>query len=37
MFKNSTYEYHPHNELVMIMSFEFIDGLKEKAWTAIDK
>ncbi len=37
MFKNGTYEFHPHNELVMSMPFEFIDGLKENDWTAIDK
>ncbi len=37
MFKKGTYKFHPHNELVMSMPFEFIDGLKENAWTAIDK
>jgi hypothetical protein len=36
-FKHDTYEFHPHNELVMSMPFELIDGLKEKDWTAIDK
>jgi hypothetical protein len=29
--------FRPHNELVMSMPFEFIDGLKEKELTAIDK
>jgi hypothetical protein len=37
MFKNGIYKFYPHNELVMSMPFQFIDGLKEKAWTAIDK
>jgi hypothetical protein len=37
MFKNGTSKFHPHNELVMSMPFDFIDGLKEKDWTAIDK
>jgi hypothetical protein len=37
MFKNGTYKFHQHNKLVMSMPFEFIDGLKEKAWTAIGK
>jgi hypothetical protein len=27
MFENGTYEFHPQNELVMSMPFEFIDGL----------
>jgi hypothetical protein len=35
--QNATYEFHPHNELVMSMPFEFIDGSKEKEWIAIDK
>jgi hypothetical protein len=30
MSNNGTYKFHPHNELVMGMPFEFIDGLKEK-------
>jgi hypothetical protein len=30
MLKNGTNEFHPHNELVMSMPFEFIDGSKEK-------
>jgi hypothetical protein len=37
IFKNGTYAFHPHNALVMSMPFDFIDGLKEKDWTAIDK
>jgi hypothetical protein len=37
MFKNGTYKFHLHNELVMSMPFEFIDGLKKKDWTATDK
>jgi hypothetical protein len=35
MFKNATFEFHAHNELVMSMPYEFIDGLK-KTWKAID-
>ena len=37
IFNNGTNKFHPHNALVMSMPFEFIDGLKEKDWTAIDK
>jgi hypothetical protein len=37
MFKNGTYTFHPHNELVISMPFELIDGVKEKTWKAIDK
>ncbi len=37
MFKNGTYEFHSSNESVMSMPFEFIYGLKEKTWKAIDK
>ncbi len=37
MFNNGSYKFHQHNELVMSMPFEFIDGLKEIDWTAVDK
>ena len=36
MFKNGTYIFHPSNELVMCMPFEFIDGLKVGTWNHID-
>jgi hypothetical protein len=36
MFKNDTYAFHPSNELVMCMPFEFIDGLKVETWHSID-
>ncbi len=29
IFKNGTYKFHPHNELVISMPFDFIDGLKK--------
>jgi hypothetical protein len=37
IFKNGTYEFHPSNELVMSMPFEFIDGLKEKLGRLLTK
>jgi hypothetical protein len=30
LFKNDTYEFEASKELVMCMSFDFIDGLKDK-------
>jgi hypothetical protein len=36
MFKNDTHKFHPSNELVMCMPFQFIDGLDEKTWHHIN-
>jgi hypothetical protein len=36
-FKDDTYEFEASKELVMCMPFVFIDGLKDKKWTHIDK
>ncbi len=37
LFKDDTYEFEANKELVMCMPFDFIDGLKDKKWTHIDK
>jgi hypothetical protein len=37
LFKDDTYEFDASKELVMCMPFDFIDGLKDKKWTHIDK
>jgi hypothetical protein len=37
MFKDDTYEFEASKELGMCMPFDFIDGLKDKKWTHIDK
>jgi hypothetical protein len=37
LFKDDTYEFEAIKELVMCMLFDFIDGLKDKKWTHIDK
>ncbi len=37
MFQIDTYKFHPSNELMMSMPFEFIDGLEEKTWESIDE
>jgi hypothetical protein len=37
LFKDDTYKFEASKELVMCMPFDFIDGLKDKKWTHIDK
>ena len=37
LFKDDTYEFDASKELVMCMPFDFINGLKDKKWTQIDK
>jgi hypothetical protein len=37
LFKDDTYKFGASKELVMCMSFDFIEGLKDKKWTHIDK
>jgi hypothetical protein len=37
LFKNDTYIFDARKELVMCMPFDFINGLKDKKWTHIDK
>ncbi len=37
LFKDDTYEFEASKELVKCMPFDFIDGLKDKKWTHIDK
>jgi hypothetical protein len=37
LFKDDTYKVKASKELVMCMPFDFIDGLKDKKWTHIDK
>ncbi len=37
LFKYDTYKFEASKELVMCMFFDFIDGLKDKKWTHIDK
>jgi hypothetical protein len=36
-FKDDTYEFEASKELLMCIPFDFIDGLKDKKWTHIDK
>ncbi len=36
LFKDDTYKFEASKELVMCMTFDFIDGLKDKNWTRID-
>jgi hypothetical protein len=35
LFKDDTYEFEASKELVMCITFDFIDGLKDKNWTRI--
>jgi hypothetical protein len=37
LFKDDTYEFKASKELVICMPFDFINGLKDKKWTHIDK
>ncbi len=37
LFKDDTCKFEASKELVMCMPFDFIDGLKDKNWTHIDK
>jgi hypothetical protein len=37
LFKDDAYKFEASTELVMCMPFDFIDGLKDKKWTHIDK
>ncbi len=37
LFKDDTFKFEASKELVMCMPFDFIDGLKDKKWTHIDK
>jgi hypothetical protein len=37
LFKDDTYEFEASKELEMCIPFDFIDGLKDKKWTHIDK
>jgi hypothetical protein len=35
--KEDTYKFEASKDLLMCMPFDFIDGLKDKKWTCIDK
>jgi hypothetical protein len=37
LFKDDTYKFEASKDLLMCMTFDFIDGLKDKTWTYIDK
>ncbi len=37
LFKDDTYEFEASKKLVTCMAFDFIDGLKDKKWTHLDK
>jgi hypothetical protein len=37
LFEDDTYKFEASKELMICMPFDFIDGLKEKTWTHIDK
>ncbi len=37
LFRDDTYEFEASKDLLMCMPFDFIDGLKDKKWTHIDK
>ena len=37
LFKDDTYEFEASKDLLMCMPFDFIDGLKDKKWTCIDR
>ncbi len=37
LFKDDIHQFEASKELVMCMPFDFIDGLKDKKWTHIDK
>ncbi len=37
LFKDDTSKFEASKKLVMCMPFDFIDGLKDKKWTHIDK